>query len=114
MAQQIEHIKWIHGTNFMVDGFNFQNPKCKNYFLTHFHSDHTTGSCSVPTCFIYPGLLDQCFPSKQCTIAYDTFSMRQPLDLTDFEAAVLNPVMPTLLYICSAFSCKTLSDVHMA
>ncbi|DBA94095.1 TPA: DNA cross-link repair 1A protein [Trebouxia sp. C0004] len=27
----------------MVDGFNFQNTRCKNYFLTHFHSDHTTG-----------------------------------------------------------------------
>lgn len=27
----------------MVDGFNFQNARCKNYFLTHFHSDHTTG-----------------------------------------------------------------------
>lgn len=43
MAQQVEHIKWIDGTNFMVDGFNFQNARCKNYFLTHFHSDHTTG-----------------------------------------------------------------------
>ncbi|KAL0030110.1 hypothetical protein WJX79_008252 [Trebouxia sp. C0005] len=43
MAQQLEHLKWINGTNFMVDGFNFQNARCKNYFLTHFHSDHTTG-----------------------------------------------------------------------
>ena len=43
MAQQVEYIKWIDGTNFMVDGFNFQNARCKNYFLTHFHSDHTTG-----------------------------------------------------------------------
>lgn len=43
MAQQLEHLKWINGTSFMVDGFNFQNARCKNYFLTHFHSDHTTG-----------------------------------------------------------------------
>ena len=31
----------------MVDGFNFQNARCKNYFLTHFHSDHTTGKLCV-------------------------------------------------------------------
>ena len=32
----------------MVDGFNFQNARCKNYFLTHFHSDHTTGKrCAI-------------------------------------------------------------------
>eukprot|EP00878_Enallax_costatus_P007518 GHUV01007874.1.p1 GENE.GHUV01007874.1~~GHUV01007874.1.p1 ORF type:complete len:518 (+),score=175.46 GHUV01007874.1:1203-2756(+) len=27
----------------MVDAFNFVNPKCQHYFLTHMHSDHTTG-----------------------------------------------------------------------
>lgn len=27
----------------MVDGFGFVNPKCQHYFLTHMHSDHTTG-----------------------------------------------------------------------
>lgn len=27
----------------MVDGFRYQNPACKSYLLTHFHSDHTTG-----------------------------------------------------------------------
>ncbi|KAK9806253.1 hypothetical protein WJX72_007365 [[Myrmecia] bisecta] len=43
MAAQVEHLKWIQGTNFMVDGFNFQSPRCRSYFLTHFHSDHTTG-----------------------------------------------------------------------
>eukprot|EP00884_Botryococcus_braunii_P004419 jgi/Botrbrau1/13979/Bobra.117_2s0009.1 len=43
MAEQIESIKWISGTRFMVDGFRFQHPACQNYFLTHFHSDHTTG-----------------------------------------------------------------------
>ncbi len=43
MAQQLEHLKWIQGTTFMVDGFRFQNPRCTKYFLTHFHADHTTG-----------------------------------------------------------------------
>ncbi len=43
MASQVEQIKWIQGTRFMVDGFRFQNSRCQNYFLTHFHSDHTTG-----------------------------------------------------------------------
>ncbi len=28
---------------FIVDGFNFVDPETKHYFLTHFHSDHTTG-----------------------------------------------------------------------
>jgi DNA cross-link repair 1A protein len=27
----------------MVDGFNFTNAGCSTYFLTHCHSDHTTG-----------------------------------------------------------------------
>lgn len=44
MASQVEGIKWIQGTRFMVDGFRFQNSRCQNYFLTHFHSDHTTGA----------------------------------------------------------------------
>ena len=46
MAQQLEHLKWIQGTTFMVDGFRFQNPRCTKYFLTHFHADHTTGKLS--------------------------------------------------------------------
>ncbi|GAQ83770.1 putative DNA repair metallo-beta-lactamase family protein [Klebsormidium nitens] len=43
MALQQEAIKWIAGTDFMVDGFKFQNLRCRRYFLTHFHSDHTIG-----------------------------------------------------------------------
>lgn len=31
------------GTRLMVDAFNFVNPLCQHYFLTHMHSDHTTG-----------------------------------------------------------------------
>jgi L-ascorbate metabolism protein UlaG (beta-lactamase superfamily) len=34
----------IAGTPFMVDGFKFQSPKCKHYFLTHYHADHTIGA----------------------------------------------------------------------
>ena len=47
MAQQLEHLKWIQGTTFMVDGFRFQNPRCTKYFLTHFHADHTTGELTA-------------------------------------------------------------------
>ena len=47
MAQQLEHLKWIQGTAFMVDGFRFQNPRCTKYFLTHFHADHTTGGLTA-------------------------------------------------------------------
>ena len=47
MAQQLEHLKWIQGTTFMVDGFRFQNPRCTKYFLTHFHADHTTGGLTA-------------------------------------------------------------------
>jgi DNA cross-link repair 1A protein len=43
MASQVEGVKWVPGTNFIVDGFRFQSPRCAAYFLTHFHSDHTTG-----------------------------------------------------------------------
>ncbi|KAI3427032.1 hypothetical protein D9Q98_006974 [Chlorella vulgaris] len=43
MASQVESIKWVAGTRFIVDGFRFQHPACKAYFLTHAHSDHTTG-----------------------------------------------------------------------
>ena len=39
----MERIKWVKGTNFIVDGFAFTSPKCKHYFLTHAHSDHTIG-----------------------------------------------------------------------
>lgn len=46
MASQVEAIKWVPGTRFIVDGFRFQNPSCKAYFLTHCHSDHTTGLTS--------------------------------------------------------------------
>jgi len=43
MASQVESIKWVPGTKFIVDGFRFQSPSCTTYFLTHCHSDHTTG-----------------------------------------------------------------------
>jgi len=48
MAGQDATIKTMRGIakhcgSFIVDGFNFVDPKCKHYFLTHFHSDHTTG-----------------------------------------------------------------------
>ena len=35
--------KRIVGTNALVDGFRFQSPEFPTYFLTHAHSDHTTG-----------------------------------------------------------------------
>jgi DNA cross-link repair 1A protein len=43
MAAQLEHIKWIPGTRFIVDGFRFPSSDCQHYFLTHAHADHTTG-----------------------------------------------------------------------
>eukprot|EP00038_Savillea_parva_P031554 m.87854 g.87854 ORF g.87854 m.87854 type:complete len:952 (+) comp9728_c0_seq1:293-3148(+) len=45
MASQDGDIKVISGISptFIVDGFNFCLPECKTYFLTHCHSDHTTG-----------------------------------------------------------------------
>ena len=43
MAAQLEAVKWIPGTKFLVDGFRFQSSECTAYFLTHAHSDHTTG-----------------------------------------------------------------------
>jgi hypothetical protein len=43
MASQVEAVKWVPGTSFLVDGFNFQSDACTAYFLTHMHSDHTCG-----------------------------------------------------------------------
>lgn len=43
MATQFEWAKWIPGTHFLVDGFRHCTCECQNYFLTHAHSDHTTG-----------------------------------------------------------------------
>ena len=96
MAQQIEHIKWINGTNFMVDGFNFQNARCKNYFLTHFHSDHTTGMSSseaaVAALHQMTFILYLCRqPSKSCH--------RSVLDLLLFHQDVIWMLSYTLLQI---------------
>ncbi|KAL4444185.1 hypothetical protein ABPG75_011922 [Micractinium tetrahymenae] len=46
MASQVEAIKWVPGTAFIVDGFRFPSPAATAYFLTHAHSDHTTGLTS--------------------------------------------------------------------
>lgn len=43
MAAQLEQVKWIPGTRFIVDGFKFPSGKCRHYFLTHAHADHTIG-----------------------------------------------------------------------
>lgn len=43
MATQVEQIKWVPHTSFLVDGFAFKHPRCRYYFLTHAHSDHTVG-----------------------------------------------------------------------
>ena len=46
MATQVESIKWVPGTRFLVDGFRFADPPNQpgaRYFLTHFHGDHYTG-----------------------------------------------------------------------
>ena len=47
---QVEGIKWIPGTKFIVDGFRFQSTACQCYFLTHVHADHTTGN---GTCMVH-------------------------------------------------------------
>eukprot|EP00873_Tetraselmis_striata_P015488 jgi/Tetstr1/435752/TSEL_024647.t1 len=41
--------RFVHGTNFVVDGFtrNFSTTECKHWFLTHFHSDHYQGLSST-------------------------------------------------------------------
>ena len=45
MATQLSDIKTIRGLTpfFIVDGFNFVDPACASYFLTHYHGDHTCG-----------------------------------------------------------------------
>ena len=45
MATQHASIKRLRAplSRFIVDGFNFCEPDVRHYFLTHAHSDHTTG-----------------------------------------------------------------------
>jgi len=46
MASQVESIKWIPNTRFLVDGFRFADPPNQpgvTYFLTHYHGDHYCG-----------------------------------------------------------------------
>ena len=45
MASQDADIKVVRGLTpcFIVDGFNYCREECNSYFLTHYHSDHTTG-----------------------------------------------------------------------
>ena len=45
MASQVAAIKRVKGVTplLIVDGFNFCDPRCSSYFLTHYHADHTTG-----------------------------------------------------------------------
>lgn len=43
-AKEAPSWKFIPGTSFTVDAFNFGNlPSCSHYFLSHFHSDHYAG-----------------------------------------------------------------------
>lgn len=53
MATQVENIKWVPNTTFIVDGFKFQSKACRHYFLSHYHSDHTIGDAR--------GMLYYCF-----------------------------------------------------
>ena len=48
MAEQVESIKWVPNTRFLVDGFRFQSPRCSSYFLSHMHGDHYCGARNVP------------------------------------------------------------------
>jgi ribonuclease BN (tRNA processing enzyme) len=63
MASQVESIKWVPNTRFIVDGFKYQSPACKHYFLSHYHSDHTIGVLILPCryCISYSfDVLSQC------------------------------------------------------
>lgn len=51
MADQALVAKRIPNTNVLVDGFRFQGPEFATYFLTHAHSDHTTGTILEPSLF---------------------------------------------------------------
>ena len=35
----------------MVDGFKFQSPRCRHYFLTHYHADHTIGASKLQSLY---------------------------------------------------------------
>uniref|UniRef100_A0A383V4K8 Metallo-beta-lactamase domain-containing protein n=1 Tax=Tetradesmus obliquus TaxID=3088 RepID=A0A383V4K8_TETOB len=84
MATQVEHIKWVPGTTFIVDGFAFPSPRCTAYFLTHCHSDHTIGLRRDFASTIY------CSPVSARLLAHD-WGLRAP------QVQVLQLGQPLLL-----------------
>ncbi|WIA09950.1 hypothetical protein OEZ85_010163 [Tetradesmus obliquus] len=84
MATQVEHIKWVQGTTFIVDGFAFPSPRCTAYFLTHCHSDHTIGLRRDFASTIY------CSPVSARLLAHD-WGLRAP------QVQVLQLGQPLLL-----------------
>lgn len=72
MAEQVESIKWVPNTRFLVDGFRFQSPRCSSYFLSHMHGDHYCGARNFRSQLT--GLC-ACFCCDRC--AFSRFSEQQ-------------------------------------
>lgn len=73
MAEQVESIKWVPNSDFLVDGFRFQSPRCSSHFLTHYHGDHTCGAAlrlvlpaADARCHLFRGAL-------QCAVCAQAF-----------------------------------------
>ena len=69
---------------FIVDGFNFIEPDCRHYLLTHAHSDHTCGlhgSFDVGTiyCSALTARVLRALPHcKRCLLAEQLIGARAP------------------------------------
>jgi DNA cross-link repair 1A protein len=79
----------------VVDGFQFQRPEITNYFLTHYHGDHTVGLdasfragtiyCSAVTAALVVGvgLVDA---KRVVVLAMDETSLVDGIECTPFDA----------------------------
>ena len=92
MAEQVESIKWVPNTRFLVDGFRFQSPRCSSYFLSHMHGDHYCGELPGHPCTCLCLSLHGCGNCKSSTATTISCYLRRTGAYTCKAARPATPV----------------------